>query len=118
MIGNASALAQSEDWAALLADAKDRRCFVSSTTCIQRGLLPEPVAGPPMGSSGILHPRPGGLMSRGRGMSGPHGGRHSSSGDDKFQLFLYIYHFSSSASFPLFVNERDVSDTSMHAHLC
>uniref|UniRef100_A0A7I4BQ27 Uncharacterized protein n=1 Tax=Physcomitrium patens TaxID=3218 RepID=A0A7I4BQ27_PHYPA len=84
VIGNASALAQSEDWAALLADAKDRRCFVSSTTCIQRGLLPEPVAGPPMGSSGILHPRPGGLMSRGRGMSGPHGGRHSSSGRHQY----------------------------------
>lgn len=84
MIGNASALTQSEDWAALLADAKERGCFVSSTTCIQRGLLPESVmgsSGAPLGSSGLLHPRPGGPSSRGRGIGAPHGGgRHSSSG--------------------------------------
>lgn len=83
VIGNASALIQSEDWAALLADAKDRGCFVSSTTCIQRGLLPEPVMGPsgaPLGSPGLLHPRPGGPLSRGRGIGSSHGGRHSSSG--------------------------------------
>jgi senataxin len=78
VIGNASALVQSEDWAALLADAKDRGCFVSSATCITRGLLPEP----PMASTGILHqpPRSGPpLLSRGgRGMapSSPMGGPH------------------------------------------
>jgi hypothetical protein len=78
VIGNASALVQSEDWAALLADAKERGCFVSSATCITRGLLPEP----PMGSTGILHqpPRAGPpLLSRGgRGMapSSPMGGPH------------------------------------------
>lgn len=81
VIGNASALTQSEDWAALLADAKDRGCFISSTTCIQRGLLPEPILGSlgaPLGSPSF---RPGGPLSRGRGMGGPHGGRHSSSGN-------------------------------------
>jgi hypothetical protein len=82
VIGNASALTQSEDWAALLADAKERGCFINSTTCIQRGLLPEPALGPlgaPLGSPSFLHPRPGGPLSRGRGI-GLHGGRHSSSG--------------------------------------
>ncbi|CAK9218121.1 unnamed protein product [Sphagnum troendelagicum] len=78
VIGNASALVQSEDWAALLADAKDRGCFVSSATCITSGLLPEP----PMASTGILHqpPRSGPpLLSRGgRGIapSSPMGGPH------------------------------------------
>lgn len=88
VIGNASALTQSEDWAALLADAKDRGCFVSSTTCIQRGLLPEPAVGPlgALGSPGLLHPRPGGPSSRGRGTGASHGGRHPSSG-----RLIYLY---------------------------
>ncbi|KAL3681980.1 hypothetical protein R1sor_000002 [Riccia sorocarpa] len=42
VIGNAAALVQSEDWAALIADAKARGCFVDTAASISKGLLNEP----------------------------------------------------------------------------
>ena len=39
MIGNAAALAQSEDWAALIADAKERGCFVTMDSPNVKNLL-------------------------------------------------------------------------------
>ncbi|MCO5552817.1 hypothetical protein L7F22_006334 [Adiantum nelumboides] len=39
VVGNAAALVQSEDWAALIADAKERGCFVSMTSPSVKGLL-------------------------------------------------------------------------------
>lgn len=39
VVGNAAALVQSEDWAALIADAKERGCFVSMTSHAVKGLL-------------------------------------------------------------------------------
>lgn len=39
VIGNAAALAQSEDWAALIADAKERGCFVTMASSQVKKLL-------------------------------------------------------------------------------
>ena len=39
VIGNAAALAQSEDWAALIADAKERGCFVTMNSPNVKNLL-------------------------------------------------------------------------------
>ncbi|CAM6105716.1 unnamed protein product [Calypogeia fissa] len=67
VIGNATALVQSEDWAALLADAKSRGSIVDTSTCIAQGLLPDSPAGVTVlsqGGQGLLrHSRPGILPS-------------------------------------------------------
>ena len=39
VIGNAAALMQSEDWAALIADAKERGCFVTMNSSHVKNLL-------------------------------------------------------------------------------
>ncbi|KAJ7518585.1 hypothetical protein O6H91_21G075400 [Diphasiastrum complanatum] len=46
VVGNATTLLQSEDWAALIADSKARGCFVPFETSVARGLLPAPFPGP------------------------------------------------------------------------
>ncbi|KAL2610776.1 hypothetical protein R1flu_022468 [Riccia fluitans] len=54
VIGNAAALVQSEDWAALIADAKARECFVETATSLSNGLLTEP--------PGVMLPPHAGLL--------------------------------------------------------
>lgn len=62
VVGNAAALVQSEDWAALIADAKERGCFVSMTASAVKNLLASTrttITTAPSRASGLLRaPRP------------------------------------------------------------
>lgn len=71
VIGNATALVQSEDWAALLEDAKARRSIVETSTCIAQGLLPDNPSGvqalnPQAGGLGLLRHARAGMLTSGR----------------------------------------------------
>eukprot|EP00250_Pteridium_aquilinum_P020444 c24814_g2_i2 orf=471-4703(+) len=62
VVGNAAALVQSEDWAALIADAKERGCFISMTSASVKGLLASQnhntAAVPPTKAPGLLKAPP------------------------------------------------------------
>ncbi|KAG6543891.1 hypothetical protein Mapa_014731 [Marchantia paleacea] len=86
VIGNATALLQSEDWAALLADAKTRGCFVETGTSISRGLLAEPSGVLTAPQAGLLRhapsPHPSSQFGMGNFSHGSFGrGRHNEEGN-------------------------------------
>ncbi|KAJ7540105.1 hypothetical protein O6H91_10G001500 [Diphasiastrum complanatum] len=66
VIGNATTLLKSEDWAALITDSKTRGCFVPFETSVLRGLIPAPFpGGNHTRDSGLLQiPRHGGALIR------------------------------------------------------
>jgi hypothetical protein len=69
VVGNATALVQSEDWKALLADAKARGAIVETSTCVAQGLLPESSLGSsvaPQAGQGLLRHARAGVLPSGR----------------------------------------------------
>ncbi|CAL9129769.1 unnamed protein product [Musa acuminata var. zebrina] len=90
VVGNANALIQSEDWAALIADAKSRECFVDMENIPKEFLvLKGSAASPAKGSSNNMrNSRTGGQRQRHLDMpAGPKSGAQSED-EDKSSSFL------------------------------